>query len=77
MKKALKTATISKIAKAEEDYYKAQIAKVFAEMGVVDEHIRQTQAETAQLQAETRVILDQIQAEMGVPGLSTTSERSH
>ncbi len=44
--------------------YKAEIAKMLAQMDQIDERIRRNQAETEQLRAETRVMLAQMQAQM-------------
>ncbi len=41
--------------------YKAAIAELFAQMDVIDERIKRNQSETDQLQAETRVMLAQMQ----------------
>ena len=46
--------------------YKAEIADLLAQMRAIDEHIRQTQSETAQLRAETWVMLDRMKAELNV-----------
>lgn len=44
--------------------YKAEITKMLAHMEVVSERIHRNQLKTEKLQAETRVMLADIQAEM-------------
>ncbi|MGI4787280.1 MAG: hypothetical protein ACRYFS_00370 [Janthinobacterium lividum] len=66
MEKTLGAKNKAGSAKKEKIDYKAEIAKMFAEMDVIDEHIRRTQAETTQLQAETRVMLDSMKADYSV-----------
>ena len=66
MDKMLNTETSPDARKKQKTDYKAEIADLLAQMRAMDEHIRQTQAETAQLRIETRVMLDDIKAELNV-----------
>ena len=43
--------------------YKAAIAEMFAKMQILNEQIKETQAETDRVRAETRVILAQLKAD--------------
>ncbi len=66
MDKMLNAETNPNPGKKQKIDYKAEIADMLAQMHVIDEHIKETQAETAQLRAETRVMLDHIKAELNV-----------
>ena len=46
--------------------YRAEVAKVLTHMDVVSERIKRNQLETEQLQAETQMMLAEIQAELKV-----------
>lgn len=64
MDKMLKAETQANAASQKKIDYKAEIAKMFAHMDIVSERIKRNQLETEKLQAETRVMLAEIQAEM-------------
>ena len=64
MDKMLNSETDASARKKQKIDYKAEIADLLAQMHVIDMHIREKQAETARLRAETRVMLDQIKAEL-------------
>ncbi len=64
MDKMLDSETDAGARKKQKIDYKAEIAKMLAHMDVVSERIQRNQLETEQLQAETRVMLAEIQAEM-------------
>ena len=66
MEKMLETEAKPGAGKNQKIDYKAEIADLLAQMHVIDDHIRRTQAETAQIRAETRVMLEDIKAELNV-----------
>ena len=66
MDKMLDAQTQNGTVKKQKADYKQEIRDLLAQMRTIDEHIRQTQAETAQLRAETWVILDRMKAELNV-----------
>lgn len=66
VEKSLKVPEMSEATQEEEACCKAEIAKMFVEVAVVDKRIAGNQAETAQPRAETQVILDSIKANLEI-----------
>jgi|GEM_PF-5220829 len=46
--------------------YKTEIRDLLAQMRAIDEYVRQTQAETAQIRAETWPMLDRLKVELNI-----------
>ena len=62
--------------------YKAVVKELLTQFSQIDDRIERTQAETAQLRAETRIILAEIEALMSTPRASVnrteeTPEQEH